>query len=56
MDEYVAAIPVSNVTILRVGGVTRAEADQARDSGLDVDGRGYWLFPANASKLKQPRR
>jgi hypothetical protein len=54
MDEYFAAIPVSNATVLCVGGVTRTEAEQARDSGVEIDGHGYYLFLANASEPKQP--
>jgi hypothetical protein len=54
MDEYFAAIPVNNATVLCVGGITRAEAELARDSGINVDGHGYYLFLANAAAPKQP--
>jgi hypothetical protein len=54
MDEYFAAIPVSNATLLCVGGVTRAEAEQARESGVQIDGHGYYLFLASADQPKQP--
>jgi hypothetical protein len=54
MDEYFAAIPVSNATLLCVGGVTSSEAEQARDSGVDIDGHGYYLFLANAAEPRQP--
>jgi hypothetical protein len=54
MDEYFAEIPLSNATVLCVGGVTRREAELARDGGIDIDGTGYYLFLANASEPKQP--
>jgi hypothetical protein len=54
MDEYFAAIPVNNATVLCVGGVTRAEAQQAQDSGIPIDGHGYYLFLANVSEPRQP--
>jgi hypothetical protein len=54
MDEYFAAMPINNATVLCVGGVTRAEVAQAQDSGIDIDGHGYYLFLANASEPRQP--
>ena len=54
MDEYFAALPINNATVLCVGGVTRAEAEQARDGGIEADGYGYYLFLANAAEPKQP--
>lgn len=54
MDEYFAALPLTNATRLCVGGVTRAESDRARDDGLDIDGRGYYLFLANEAEPRQP--
>lgn len=54
MDEHFAALPVTNATVLCVGGVTRAEADRAREEGLDVDGLGYYLFLANEGERKHP--
>jgi hypothetical protein len=54
MDEYFAAMPVNNATVLCVGGVTRTEAEQARDAGINIDGHGYYLFLANASEPRQP--
>jgi hypothetical protein len=54
MDEYFATIPVNNATVLCVGGITRVEAEQARESGLAIDGHGYYLFLANASAPRQP--
>jgi hypothetical protein len=49
MDEYFAAIPIGNATLLCVGGVTQKEAEQAR-----LDGTGYYLFLASASDPRQP--
>jgi hypothetical protein len=54
MEEYFAAIPISNATVLCVGGITRKEAAHARDGGIEIDGQGYYLFLANASEPKQP--
>jgi hypothetical protein len=54
MDEYFAAMPVTNATVLCVGGVTRAEAEAARDDGLDIDGKGYYLFLANEGAPERP--
>jgi hypothetical protein len=54
MDEHFAALPITNATMLCVGGVTRSEADRARDEGLDVDGTGYYLFLAKEGERKHP--
>lgn len=54
MDEYFAAIPITNATVLCVGGVTRAEAEVARDDGADIDGLGYYLFLANEASPERP--
>jgi hypothetical protein len=47
-------MPVGNATMLCVGGVTRTEAEQARDAGIEIDGHGYYLFLASASEPRQP--
>jgi hypothetical protein len=54
MDEYFAATPVTNATVLCVGGITRVEAEAARDDGIEIDGRGYYLFLANEGTPEQP--
>jgi|HubBroStandDraft_6_1064221.scaffolds.fasta_scaffold23480_2 hypothetical protein len=54
MDEYFAAIPVSNSTVLCVGGVTQRETEQAQESGIEIDGRGYYLFLARVSEPRRP--
>lgn len=54
MDEYFAATPATNATVLCVGGITRAEAEAARDDGIQVDGRGYYLFLANEGDPERP--
>lgn len=54
MDEYFATMPVTNATVLCVGGITRAEAEAAKDDGLDIDGTGYYLFLANEASPEQP--
>jgi hypothetical protein len=54
MDEYFAATPVTNATVLCVGGITRAEAEGARGDGTEIDGRGYYLFLANEAAPERP--
>jgi hypothetical protein len=54
MDEYFSAIPVSNSTVLCVGGITRQETEQARESGIEIDGHGYYLFLARVSEPRRP--
>jgi hypothetical protein len=54
MDECFAAMPVTNATIICVDGITTREVQQANDDGVDVDGRGYYLFLANEAEPKQP--
>ena len=43
-DEHFGYLHVSNSTSLCVGGITNAEANQAREGGMEVDGFGYYLF------------
>ena len=54
MDEYFAAMPVTNATVLCVGGVSGREVQQAQEDGIEIDGRGYYLFLANETEPKQP--
>ena len=54
MDEYFASTPVSNATLLCVGGITRAETIAAREAGLKIDGSGYYSFLADESQPEQP--
>ncbi len=54
MDDRFAAIPVSNSKMLCVGGITRAETEAANGDGLDIDGRGYYLFIANERDPSEP--
>jgi hypothetical protein len=54
MDEYFAATPVTNATVLCVGGITRAEAEAARDDGVEIDGLGYYLFLASEEAPERP--
>jgi hypothetical protein len=56
MDEYFAAIPVSNSTVLCVGGMTRRETGLAQESGLEIDGLGYYLFLARVNEPRRPIR
>lgn len=54
MDEYFAAMPITNATCLCVGGITHDEAEAARSDGLDVDGKGYYLFLAREDAPNDP--
>ncbi len=54
MEEYFGSVPVSNSTILCVGGITNAEADRAKEEGLELDGRGYYLFLASNAEPNKP--
>lgn len=54
MDEYFGSIPVSNSTLLCVGGITNSETDCAREEGLDFDGTGYYLFLASSAEPAKP--
>jgi hypothetical protein len=54
VDEYFAATPVTNATVLCVGSITRSETEAARESGLEIDGKGYYLFLADESRPEQP--
>lgn len=54
MDEYFAAVPLGNSAVLCVGGITRAEAREAVDSGAPIDGCGYYLFLADACEPRKP--
>lgn len=54
MSETFATIPVSNSRLLCIGGVTRAEAKEARAAGVDIDGSGFYLFLASGSDPKAP--
>ena len=54
MDDYFASVNASNSKILCVGGITRTEAEAAASDGLDVDGRGYYLFLADERSPGQP--
>jgi hypothetical protein len=54
MDEYFGSFPVSNSTMLCVGGITGAEARRAQDDGLHVDGFGYYLFLASDAEPTRP--
>lgn len=54
MEEYFGSVPVSNATTLCVGGITSAEADRAKEDGLELDGFGYYLFLADNSEPNKP--
>ena len=54
MSEHFAAASLGNSRVLCVGGITRSEAEAAREDGLEIDGTGYYLFLADESAPKQP--
>lgn len=54
MDEYFAAMPLTNATMVCVGGISGREVRQAQEDGIEVDGLGYYLFLANEAEPKQP--
>ncbi len=56
MNDYFASMPLSNKTVLCVGGITRRETNQAQDDGIDIDGNGYYLFLASVDQPKNPVR
>ena len=43
-EENFGCLRVSNSTSLCVGGITNAEANQAKEGGMEIDGFGYYLF------------
>lgn len=54
MSMHLAAIPLTNATVICVGGISASEAENARVDGYDVDGLGYYLFIANQSDPQSP--
>lgn len=54
MEEYFASIPLSNSSVLCVGGITRSEAEKAKEEGLPIDGVGYYLFVASQDDPRKP--
>lgn len=54
MDEKFASIPLNNSRVLCIGGITAAEAREAAEAGLSVDGRGYYLFIASSERPWEP--
>jgi hypothetical protein len=54
MEEYFGSVAVTNSTILCVGSITNAEAERAQEDGLELDGRGYYLFLASDAEPSRP--
>ena len=54
MEVHFAAKPLTNSSVLCVGGITRTEAEAAKDEGLDIDGFGYYLFIASQNDPRRP--
>ncbi len=54
MDEYFAAMPITNATMLCIGGITRREAEIGQNDDLPIDGKGYYLFLADETEPKRP--
>ena len=53
MDEYFGSLRISNSTSLCVGGITNAEACQAKKEGMEIDGFGYYLFLSSEVEPKE---
>lgn len=56
MSMQLATMPATNATIICVGGITSAEAEDAQADGHDVDGLGYYLFLAKEDEPLKPIR
>jgi len=54
MEDDFAAIPVSNATLLCIGGISNAETIRAREDGMELDGFGYYLFLADEANPTHP--
>lgn len=54
MDVHFAALTFRNSKVLCVGSITRAEAEAARGSGVEIDGHGYYLFLADEAAPDTP--
>jgi hypothetical protein len=54
MDEFFGMVPLSNAAALCVGGISRAEAIEANERGVEADGRGYYLFLASQEDPHKP--
>jgi hypothetical protein len=54
MDEYFAAMPITNATMLCIGGITRREAEMEQNDDIPIDGKGYYLFLADETEPKRP--
>ena len=54
MGERFGSVRISNSTSLCVGGITNAEAGQAREQGMEIDGFGYYLFLFSEADPKEP--
>lgn len=54
MQDYFAAVPLSNASLLCVGGITRGETEKAAEDGMLIDGFGYYLFLARQSDPTRP--
>ena len=54
MDMNFAAIPLSNATMLCIGGITRTEAKEASSVGVEIEDSGFFLFLAAADNPTEP--
>lgn len=53
-EEYFAAVPISNSSVLCVGSITRSEAARALEEGINIDGTGYYLYLAEQDSPAKP--
>ena len=54
MDAQFGSLPLTNSTVLCIGGITHAEAQAASADGTSVDGLGYYLFLAQEGLPDEP--
>lgn len=54
MEEYFATVPLSNSSLLCVGGISRVETERANEDGAGIDGFGYYLFLASQADPSKP--
>jgi hypothetical protein len=54
MSEFLGSAPLTNKTLLCVGGITQREAERVREQGHETTGLGYYLFLADQSEPSKP--
>lgn len=54
MSVQLAALPITNATVLCIGGITQSETENGRADGYPIDGNGYYLFLASENEPNRP--